>query len=443
MGTCRTGHADRNVTDAVRVVLDDLLAARTPKRIAASSLPEEALPLVHAVNRLVGFMEELAVFVLPLAHGELSTPMPSPDNAMAAPFVELHQHLSRLTWQAGEIARGDYSQRVDFMGDFSQAFNSMVQQLAEREQRLKAEIERRHDAEATLQRERDLLVAGPVVTFRWDIDDEGTVQYVSPNISDFGYSAEELLSGRRTYDSMIHPDDLAWVVEEGNEKARSGLETWTQEYRLVDAAGETRWIRDYTHAVRGAEGAVTAYEGYIIDVTAQKRAEIELRRREEQLRMLSLTDELTGLYNRRGLYALGEHMMRSAHRHKSGMGVVFLDLDGLAAINERFGHSQGDEALRDLADVLTACIRESDVLARAGGDEFVVLVEDDAAAAEALAERIRRRIAAGNAKSQRPYKLEASLALVFWPAGEAATLQGLIERAGRLNSEAKGAPQGD
>jgi len=441
MGICRTGHTDRNVTDAVRVVLDDLLAARTPTRIAESSLPEEALPLVQVTNRLVGFMEELAVFVLPLAHGDLSAPMPSPDNAMAAPFVEMHRRLSRLTWQTGEIARGDYSQRVDFMGDFSQAFNSMVQQLAEREQSLKAEIQRRHDAEETLQRERDLLVAGPVVAFRWDIGDEGTVQYVSPNISDFGYSAEELLSGRRTYDSMVHPDDLAWVIEESHEKARSGLETWTQEYRLVDAAGETRWIRDYTHAVRSAQGAVTANEGYIIDVTAQKRAEIELRRREEQLRMLSLTDELTGLYNRRGLYALGEHMMRSAHRHKSGMGVVFLDLDGLAAINERFGHSQGDEALRDLADVLKACTRESDVPARAGGDEFVVLVEDDTPAAEALAERIRRRIAAGHAKSQRPYKLEASLGLVYWPAGEEATLQGLIERAGRSGDAAKGAPR--
>jgi len=441
MGICRTGHTDRNVTDAVRVVLDDLLAARTPTRIAESSLPEEALPLVQVTNRLVGFMEELAVFVLPLAHGDLSAPMPSPDNAMAAPFVEMHRRLSRLTWQTGEIARGDYSRRVDFMGDFSHAFNSMVQQLAEREQSLKAEIQRRHDAEETLQRERDLLVAGPVVAFRWDIGDEGTVQYVSPNISDFGYSAEELLSGRRTYDSMVHPDDLAWVIEESHEKARSGLETWTQEYRLVDAAGETRWIRDYTHAVRSAQGAVTANEGYIIDVTAQKRAEIELRRREEQLRMLSLTDELTGLYNRRGLYALGEHMMRSAHRHKSGMGVVFLDLDGLAAINERFGHSQGDEALRDLADVLKACTRESDVPARAGGDEFVVLVEDDTPAAEALAERIRRRIAAGHAKSQRPYKLEASLGLVYWPAGEEATLQGLIERAGRSGDAAKGAPR--
>lgn len=121
------------------------------------------------------------------------------------------------------------------------------------------------------------------------------------------------------------------------------------------------------------------------------------------------------------------------------VGVVLDDL--LAAINERLGHSQGDQALCDLADVLTACIRESHVPARAGGDEFVVLVEDDAPAAEALAERIRRRIAAVDTKNQRPYKLTASLGLVFLPAGEAATLEELIERAGRRGDKAKDAPR--
>ena len=110
-------------------------------------------------------------------------------------------------------------------------------------------------------------------------------------------------------------------------------------------------------------------------------------------------------------------------------------------LDDRLGQSQGDQALCDLADVLTACIRESDVLARAGGDEFVVLVEDDAPAAEALAERIRRRIAAVDTKYQRPYKLGAGLGLVFWPAGEAATLEELIERAGRRGDKAKEAPR--
>ena len=123
------------------------------------------------------------------------------------------------------------------------------------------------------------------------------------------------------------------------------------------------------------------------------------------------------------------------------LDAVRVVLDDLAAINERLGNSQGDQALCDLADVLTACTRESDALARAGGDESVVLVEDDAPAAEALAERIRRRIAAVDTKNQRPHKPAAGLGLVFRPAGEAATLEELIERAGRRGDKAKEAPR--
>ena len=129
---------------------------------------------------------------------------------MAVPLVEMHARLSQLTRQTQEIARGDYSQRIDFMGEFSEAFNSMVVLLEERERSLTDEIARRRQAEDDLQRERDLLVAGPVVTFRWDVDDEGTVQYVSPNISAYGYAPEEFTSGRRVYADIVDPADIEW-----------------------------------------------------------------------------------------------------------------------------------------------------------------------------------------------------------------------------------------
>ena len=143
---------------------------------------------------------------------------------MAVPLVEMHARLRQLTRQTQEIARGDYSQRIDFMGEFSEAFNAMVVLLEERERTLTDEIARRRQAEDDLQRERDLLVAGPVVTFRWDVDDEGTVQYVSPNISAYGYTPEEFTSGRRVYASIVDPADIDWINDDGNDKSRSGLE---------------------------------------------------------------------------------------------------------------------------------------------------------------------------------------------------------------------------
>ena len=414
---------------AIDHALTELLEARSVVYVSEATCSAAALPLVRTVNRMIRLIEEIGLFVLPLARGELAAPLPSPDNRMARPLVEMHDRLSQLTRQTQEIARGDYSQRIDFMGEFSEAFNAMVMLLEERERSLTDEIVRRRQAEADLQSERDLLVSGPVVTFRWGFDDEGTVQYVSPNISAYGYAAEEFLSGRRTYASIVDPADIGWITDDGNDKARAGLENWTQEYRIVDADGETHWVRDFTHTVRGAGGAVTAYEGYIIDVTPQKRAEQALRQREEQLRMLSLSDELTGLYNRRGFFALGEQAMRVARRRSNGLGVISLDVDGLEAVNDRYGHAQGDETLRIVADVIRASIREADVAGRVGGDEFVILADDGPELTGELVARLQRRVERHNGHSGRPPQLTLSIGAVDWETNDQATLQELIERA--------------
>jgi diguanylate cyclase (GGDEF)-like protein/PAS domain S-box-containing protein len=409
--------------------LTDLVEARRFTYVNEAKCSSAALPLVRTVNRMIRLIQEIGEFVVPLSQGELSAPLPSQHNEMAVPLVKMHARLSRLTRQTQEIARGDYSQRIDFMGEFSKAFNSMVALLAERELKLKEEIERRTRAEEELQRERDLLVAGPVVTFRWDVDDQGTVQYVSPNICAYGYAPEEFISGRRSYASIVDPADIGWINDEGNDKSRAGLESWVQEYRIRDADGETHWVRDFTHAVRGEDGAVTAYEGYIIDITPQKAAETALRQREEQLRMLSLTDELTGLYNRRGLFALGEHTLRIARRRARGLGCIYVDIDGLKAINDRFGHAQGDETLRLVADLIRASTRESDVAGRVGGDEFVILLEDGPAVTADLLARLRRRAERAGVKGGRPFRLSLSLGAVDWEPGDQVTLQELIERA--------------
>lgn len=145
--------------------------------------------------------------------------------------------------------------------------------------------------------------------------------------------------------------------------------------------------------------------------------------------MLSLSDDLTGLYNRRGLFALGEHTMRIARRRARRVGVIYIDVDSLKTINDRFGHAQGDEALRGVADVVRASIRESDLVGRVGGDEFVVIAEDDTGVTQDLVARLRRRLDVVNAKTGRPFQLSLSIGAVDWEPGDQAALQELIERA--------------
>ena len=423
----------------LQAAVDDVVAMRGFCRLDPSEFPPELRPLARSVDSLHKSLRQLHDFGVPLAKGELGATPPSDANPMAAPLLEMHENLMRLTTQTQAVARGDYSQRIDFLGDFSQAFNSMVELLAAREAELRSEIARRAEAESNLQRERDLLVSGPVITFHWDIDDDCSVLYVSPNISALGYRAEEFTEGHRTYMQIIHPDDRGWALKDGINKSDSGLEAWTQEYRLLDIRGETHWVRDVTRAVRDDRDVVTGYEGYIIDITAEKRTEAALRRREEQLRMLSLVDDLTGLYNRRGLYALGEHAMRGVRRRKTMLGVVSLDVAGLSAINDRLGHEQGDDALASIAAMLKEAIRESDVVARAGDDEFVILIEDDPDVIADVVRRMRRRVDAFAENGDRPYRLEVSIGAVQWTPDKQTKLQELLERAEQRRNDARSA----
>ncbi len=120
--------------------LGELAAGRIPSPLEVPAAPPEAAALAAAVNRLIDAQAEVRAFVEPLARGELGVAPPKAGNPLAAPFKELHSRLTHLTWQAEQVARGDYGQRVDFMGDFSRSFNRMVEELGRKERQLREKI---------------------------------------------------------------------------------------------------------------------------------------------------------------------------------------------------------------------------------------------------------------------------------------------------------------
>lgn len=139
--------------------------------------------------------------------------------------------------------------------------------------------------------------------------------------------------------------------------------------------------------VRGPEGTAAAVTVVSKDITEKKQME-------EAFREQSITDELTGLHNRRGFLALAEQGFKMARRMGKGVSLFYADLDDLKKINDSLGHSEGDRALQAAARALRACCRDSDILARIGGDEFVVLqFEDSEAGPDLLAARLKDRLA--------------------------------------------------
>ena len=130
---------------------------------------------------------------------------------------------------------------------------------------------------------------------------------------------------------------------------------------------------------------------------------------EEALLVLSLIDELTGLYNRRRFFVLTDQYLKLSVRTKKRLLLLFIDMDNLKWINDHHGHNEGDQALIDLANILKKTFRESDIIARIGGDEFVVLSESTDENGEIVLTRLYENIKDHNAKGSRCYTLSISV----------------------------------
>ena len=166
--------------------------------------------------------------------------------------------------------------------------------------------------------------------------------------------------------------------------------------------------------------------------TAQAHAD-ELTRRDESegaMHALALTDVLTGLNNRRGFFVQAEHMFRLARRRHAGCTVIYADIDGLKLVNDQLGHATGDELIRDAAAVLRESLRDSDVLARFGGDEFVAFVLDDAHPRTILA-RLRDNLHAFNLMQERTYHLAVSAGAVRCDVNSGTALVDYVQSADR------------
>jgi diguanylate cyclase (GGDEF)-like protein len=163
---------------------------------------------------------------------------------------------------------------------------------------------------------------------------------------------------------------------------------------------------------------------------------------QDELRRLATIDPLTGLANRRGFFALAEHMLLVAARTRCAVALLFADTDGLKRVNDELGHSMGDSLLIEVSEVIRETIRASDVAGRIGGDEFcVLLVGDPELDADRVVRRLRETEAAHNARPGRPFRVSMSIGLTTLAPGRSVTLEELIDAADERMYEDKRAKQ--
>ncbi len=169
------------------------------------------------------------------------------------------------------------------------------------------------------------------------------------------------------------------------------------------------------------------------EINQRQKAEDSLKENEKKLHALSITDELTGLYNRRGFFALAEQHLKQSMRDKKGYFLILIDFDGLKFINDNFGHNEGDMVLIKTANILKESYRESDIIARIGGDEFIVLAnETPETNIETITIRLKDNIKAYNNSKSRNHEISLSMGMINSNHEQVYNLEQLIAKADKL-----------
>lgn len=202
-----------------------------------------------------------------------------------------------------------------------------------------------------------------------------------------GYSHAEMQQTTKQWTDFVHPDDRDFAWASINNVLEGRTTSHKLEYRMLHKDGSIRWILDQAKVMeRDEHGRAVRMCGTHTDVTDRKALEEELTRQAH-------IDYLTGINNRRYFMERAEHELRRANRSGNQLSIFMLDIDHFKRINDRYGHKVGDLVLKMLAQVCQSALRDIDILARMGGEEFAVLLpETESSLAIEVARRLQDSI---------------------------------------------------
>jgi diguanylate cyclase (GGDEF)-like protein len=332
-------------------------------------------------------VQEASKLASDIAQGDLNTNPLSPGNEVASGLKSLQASLRHLTWQTQQIAKGDYKQRVSFMGEFSEALNHMVEQLAERQAALEAAIETGELKSQALQ--RGLAVFEDI-----------TAQMSQLIIVLDKDTKEELLRNHPLDQVLLEPATEKQLFEWLGEQLasdRCALKV-TRELELVYEGGFQSFLVEQHPYIWGDHEAVV----FVFSDTTVSRRELS------NLEEIAKYDPLTGSYSRHfGMVTFNQWL-----EQKLDFVLCFVDMDNLKYVNDEFGHNEGDSYILLVSRQLST-FSDDAVLCRLGGDEFMLLAKGwTQGAAESRLENLRTALVAKSAEPGSTYNPSMSFGVV-------------------------------
>ncbi|HOJ30920.1 MAG TPA: diguanylate cyclase [bacterium] len=272
------------------------------------------------------------------------------------------------------------------------------------------------------QRYRDLWDNAPIAYHI--VDKKGIIRDVNKTeLKLLGYSKKEML-GKPIFDFII-PSQREEARERFMLKMKGKKVDKKYDRIYMKKNGTSLYVSIHDVPEKNEKGEIIGMRTAMIDIT-------ELKKMEENLKEISLKDELTEVYNRRGFFTLAEQEIRRTQRGKNPFYILFIDFDNLKSINDKKGHLCGDEVLKKLGEILKDVFRQSDIIARIGGDEFVVLASDVKGSKEVkvLIDRMRKTIQTFN-KGNNKYQISISIGTARYDGTKPVTIDGLLVEADR------------
>ena len=315
---------------------------------------EDHREFANALLSFGGMVIEMREFSRNVSRGNLDVPFPSKDNELASPLKALHSTLKHLTWQAKQVAQGNYGHRIAFMGEFSAAFNDMISQLNEHREEHNRHVEELDKANSIFQ-----AITSSMTELIVMVDKD---------------TGEHLFANRRA-ESMIacgiREQQLYDIIYRHVGQMSADDDPKKEEFMLAGDGG-TQHFEIMLYPIRWFEHKAVAC--VLTDVTISKE---EYNR----LKDVAYKDIMTGAYNR----FFGMKTLNQWVQERQAFKLVFVDMDMLKYVNDTFGHAEGDVYIKCVARFLQE-LSGSAVICRLGGDEFMVLIREQDTGGRDLAE---------------------------------------------------------
>ena len=347
-------------SDLLFAYLREIFYATPDAKLDIEKLDEDYVMLARGLMYFALCFSQYNDFAKALAKGDLSVPLPPSDNELASPLKSLHASLKHLTWQSQQVAKGDYKQRVDFLGEFADGFNTMVKQLDERQRKLEDEINVNRDRANALEQSNLLL----------------------SNLTQ-NSSRQIFVVNTMTSDVLFINDAAKHEIESDREYVRRLLDGLPDNEKMKDSHtfeiqlcrdGQERYLAINTYQIEWSNTNAIAL--VVNDISKDKK---QLKELEDQ----AYRDSMTSVFNRLyGMFSLNELLDMN-----TAFALIFIDMDNLKCVNDVYGHRTGDEYILRVARHLQNFSRDT-IVCRLGGDEFMLLVPntDEATAASRMAE---------------------------------------------------------